>query len=441
MTKGSTLVIDKHTSAGVGPSSLVFRHPSTGSISLAESLRIALDTLMANKLRTVLTALGVIIGVAAVVALLALGRGSQEQIAESITKNGANLLTVRAGSLSAGGFSGSGGKTQSLTLADAQALADPANVPDAALVSPEALGFGQIVAGARSTSAMVTGATETYLAVHNQALAQGQFIGAGQSNAAVLGGRVAATLFPDGDVVGRSIKINGKRFRVIGVLKLKGGDSFGSGDDGIIVPLATAQRELFGGRDAGTGKLSIGAIAVQARDEEHIASAAAQIKTTLRERHRLPASGAEDDFSVDNQQSLIDTLTQSRRTMTLYLGAIAAISLLVGGIGIMNIMLVSVRERTREIGLRKALGARERDILTQFLIEALALSTSGGVIGLLAGILIAVIANTTGQGRATVTPESAALALGFAMAIGLFFGIEPARRAARLDPIEALRYE
>ncbi len=432
--------------SGVGPSSVGVR-PSSDSagISLGESIRIAFDTLMANKLRTFLTALGVIIGVASVVALLALGRGSQEQIAESITRNGANLLTVRAGSVSAGGFTSAGGKTQSLTIEDAKALADPANVPDATLVSPEGMTFGTVTNGAKDTSAMITGATATYLNVHNDSVEQGQFIDeghvSGAAYVAVLGGRIASTLFPDGDAVGKTIKVNGKRFKVIGVLKRKGGSELGSPDDGVIMPLTTIQRALSANRDATTGKLSVEAIAVQARDEAHLAGAAAQIKATLRERHRLPQSGESDDFSVDNQQNLIDALTQSSRTMTLYLGAIAAISLLVGGIGIMNILLVSVRERTREIGLRKALGARERDILTQFLIEALTLSTGGGLLGLLAGMSIAVAANVSGQARASITPASVALAVGVAMAIGLFFGIEPARRAAQLDPIEALRYE
>ncbi|MDQ3928643.1 MAG: FtsX-like permease family protein, partial [Chloroflexota bacterium] len=186
---------------------------------------------------------------------------------------------------------------------------------------------------------------------------------------------------------------------------------------------------------------AVSSIVVQAKDKDSIDKAKAQIEILLRERHRLPAGGGADDFTVSNQQDLINTLTETSRTMTLYLGAIAAISLIVGGIGIMNIMLVSVRERTREIGLRKAIGARERDILAQFLIEALLLSTSGGVIGLLIGVLIAIVANETGQSRALVSPESVVLSVGFAMAVGLFFGIEPARRAARLDPIEALRYE
>jgi putative ABC transport system permease protein len=440
-------MINEHPAAsGAGPSPFVLRpSPARGGIGLSESLRIALDALIANKLRTFLTALGVIIGVASVVALLALGRGSQQEIAESITRNGANLLTVRAGSIGAGGFTSSGGKSQSLTIDDARALADPANVPDATLVSPEAMTFGMITGGATDTSAMVIGATATYLRIHNDGLAQGEFIDeahtSGAANVAVLGGRLAATLFPGGDAVGKTIKVNGKRFKVIGVLKRKGGNMLGSADDSAIMPLSTVQRTLAASRDPSTGKLSIGSIAVQAGDETRLASASAQIKATLRERHRLPQSGESDDFSVDNQQNLIDALTQSRRTMTLYLGAIAAISLLVGGIGIMNIMLVSVRERTREIGLRKAIGARERDILTQFLIEALALSTGGGLLGLLAGVSIALAANLSGQARASVAPGSVALALGVAMAIGLFFGIEPARRAAQLDPIEALRYE
>jgi putative ABC transport system permease protein len=216
---------------------------------------------------------------------------------------------------------------------------------------------------------------------------------------------------------------------------------FGSIDDGVIVPLTTAQRRLFSSRDSNTGKLTVSSIVVQVRDAESLQRASAQMATTLRERHRLPSTGVSDDFIINNQQNLIDALTGSQRTLTLYLGAIAAISLVVGGIGIMNIMLVSVHERTREIGLRKAIGARERDILIQFLIEALALSTLGGLMGLLIGILVAFGSNQLTQSGAVVGFDSVVLALGFAVAIGVFFGIEPARRAAHLDPIEALRRE
>ena len=414
-----------------------------GRISLSETVRIALNTLMGNKLRSMLTALGVIIGVAAVVALLAIGRGAQAEIAESITVNGANLLTVRSGSLSSGGFGSSGNKSRSLTMDDARSLEDPANVPDAIAVSPEVTSFGSIVAGSSNTSSLVTGVTPAYQTIHNAALASGEFISDSQvnsaANVAVLGSRVAATLFGDQDPVGRTLRIEGQQFRVIGVLKLKGGSAFGSVDDAILVPLKTAQTKLFGVQDAATGRPALSAIAVQASSEKSIQSAANAIAATLRARHRLPAEGGADDFSIDNQQDLINTLTESRRTLTIYLGAIAAISLIVGGIGIMNIMLVSVRERTREIGLRKAIGARERDILTQFLIEALTLSTCGGLIGLLLGITIALIADRTGQARAILSADSMVLATGFAVMIGLFFGIEPARRAAQLDPIEALR--
>ncbi|HEX6292068.1 MAG TPA: ABC transporter permease [Herpetosiphonaceae bacterium] len=412
-------------------------------ISLTESTRIAFSTLMANKLRSLLTALGVIIGVAAVVALLAIGKGAQEEITESITINGANLLTVRSGSLSSGGFGSEGGKSRSLIMNDVEALSDAGRNPAITKVSPEYSSFASIIAGAANTSSMVSGVTPVYQEVRNAQIHQGEFISEthvrSSMNVAVLGSRVATTLFGTADPVGQSIRIDGLSFRVIGVLKLKGGSSFGSLDDAVLVPLTAAQTKLFGARDSVTGKHALSSITVQAFDEKSISQAAQQIALTLREEHGLPPEGGADDFSIDNQQDLINTLTESRRTMTIYLGAIATISLIVGGIGIMNIMLVSVRERTREIGLRKAIGARERDILTQFLIEALTLSTCGGLIGLLLGVLVAVVANETGQSRASLSASSMVLAVGFAMAIGLFFGIEPARRAARLDPIEALR--
>ncbi|MFL5731681.1 MAG: ABC transporter permease [Chloroflexia bacterium] len=409
----------------------------TGGISLLESLGIAAGTLMANKLRTGLTALGVIIGVASVVALLALGNGAQQQIAERITANGANLLTVRTEGAAGGGKA-------KLTLDDANGLADSANVPHASRVSAETTGIASIVAGNQNKTTIVAGVTSAYAATHNSKLASGSFIDDGQANSrvTVLGPRLAKSLFSDSDPVGQQVRIKGQSFKVVGVLAAKGSGSFGFDDDAAFIPLNLAVGSLFGGRVAGSGnKAAVQSIVVQARDKDSIDAAKREIQATLRDRHRLPSYGGADDFTINNQQDLIDTLTQTSRTMTIFLSAIAAISLIVGGIGIMNIMLVSVRERTREIGLRKAVGARERDILAQFLIEALTLSALGGLIGLIAGVVIAVVANDTSQSRAVVTPESVLLAVGFSLAVGLFFGIEPARRAARLDPIEALRYE
>lgn len=416
----------------------------SGGIGWNETARFAFTTLRSNPLRTLLTALGVLIGVAAVVALLAIGRGSQESITASITANGANLITIRGGASSSGGVRGAVGDSSRLTMSDAEAVADQTRAPDVSLVSPEYSGNAQLVAGSNNVNARVTGAAPSYATVHNSTVESGSFISEDQvrtaDNVIILGSNVAETLFPDGSAVGQQVRVSGKSFEVIGVLKSQGGTGFGSADDGVIVPISTAQRKLFGARAIG-GSWSVSTIVVQATSAEKVDTALTEVQTILREEYDLPLDGTGDTFSAINQQDILETATSTTQLLTLFLAAIAAISLLVGGIGIMNIMLVSVRERTREIGLRKALGAREGDIMRQFLFEALALSGAGGLVGLLLGTAIALIVDWTGTMNATLSWDVALLAFGFALAVGLFFGIAPARNAARLDPIVALRYE
>ncbi|HRC75903.1 MAG TPA: ABC transporter permease, partial [Kouleothrix sp.] len=413
---------------------------------LWESLRIALTSLRANKLRTILTMLGIIIGVASVVALMAIGNGAQAAITSQISSIGSNILTIFPGQRGRGpGPGGANGPTQNLTLADAEALLKPGAVPSLAAVAPSFQGGAQVVAGSNNLQANVVGVTPSYATVRNLVLSRGDFITEvqmrGQRSVAVLGSNVASDLFGLASPVGRSVRIQGQTFQVIGVLEAKGGGGFGSIDDQLFVPLSVAQRKLFGARNLDTASPRISSISIQVANADQMTAASDEISAILRQRHRLKADGSEDDFSVFNQADVLSSLNQITSVLTAFLGAIAGISLLVGGIGVMNIMLVSVTERTKEIGLRKAVGARRRDILQQFLIEALTVSLLGGIVGLLLGALISFIVKLTGLITPVVTPGAMLLALGFSMAIGLFFGIYPARRAARLRPIEALRYE
>jgi putative ABC transport system permease protein len=399
----------------------------------------ALDSLSSNKLRSGLTILGIVIGVAAVIAMLAVGNGAQNSITGEIQGIGTNLLFVfRGGSEDVR-------NPKPLTLGDADAMADPYAAPSIQAVAPILQGSGEVSFIGESKITTINGVTPMYAEVRNVKLSEGEFIGdthmLGQAAVVIVGTEVADALFGrKAGLVGESVRIEGQPFRVIGVLEEKGGSSFGSEDDVVIVPMTTAQSRLI--RRSTRDRVDV--IYIQAINSDSVPGAIEEVAQILRTRHRT-AIGA-DDFTIFSQQDFLDVASAITNVLTIFLGGIAAISLLVGGIGIMNIMLVSVIERTREIGLRKALGARKGDILTQFLTESALLSLVGGLVGVAAGWGISeLVGRIAAASNADIQPvigmENVLIATIFSTAVGLFFGLYPANRAANLEPVDALRYE
>jgi putative ABC transport system permease protein len=420
---------------------------------LTESLSIALRALGANKLRTVLTMLGIIIGVGAVIALLAIGEGASAAVESRFSSLGTNVLTVVSGPQNVGGVRTSAGSSATLTADEAEALLDPVAAPAVAAVAPERNFFGQVVAAGLNTNTRIIATTPGYQDVNDFFVASGEFFSDEQNEqraaVAVLGATTAQNLFSGADPIGETIRVTSGggqggggtslNLRVIGVMQAKGGTGFNNRDDAVYIPLLTGLSKLSASRSA-TGAQQVNSISVKATSSKDIEAATTQITAILTERLKSP-----DAFQIRNVQDQVDAQKQASQTLTILLGAIAGISLVVGGIGIMNIMIVSVTERTREIGIRKAVGAKRQDILFQFLMEALVVSILGGLLGIAAGLGTSELVNgrsLNGQQIQTVVqPASIALAFGVSAAIGLFFGIYPASRASRLRPIEALRYE
>ncbi|HEX2035752.1 MAG TPA: ABC transporter permease [Chloroflexota bacterium] len=415
-------------------------------MNLIESLRVAVRALAANKLRASLTMLGMIIGVGAVIALMSIGQGVQASVEAQIRSMGTNLLFITPGASTQGGVRQQAGTTPTLTAEDAEAIANSGRVPQVAAVAPETGNFGQVIANGQNTFTRLNGVTPDFLGVRNFRVAEGDFFTKehldARSLVAVLGATTKENLFGDGDAIGQTVRVNQVNLRVIGVMEPKGSQSTGNQDDVIFVPLTTLQTRLNRSRTARGGQ-TVSTINVQLIDDRQATSqeAVQLIGELLRERHRV----VEDDFTIRSQEDLLATATQITGVLTLFLGSVAGISLLVGGIGIMNIMLVSVTERTREIGIRKAIGAKRRDILAQFLIEATVVSVAGGAIGILLGAGGSRLLDGLPLGaqpmRTVVSPDAIVLAFTVSLLIGLFFGVYPAVKASRLNPIEALRYE
>ena len=410
-------------------------------MSLLATLRVALNALRVNLLRSILTMLGVIIGVAAVITMLAVGAGAEARIQAQIKSLGSNLMIITAGARTASGVRMATGTTTSLTEDDAAAIAR--DIPEVDAAAPSNRGGAQVVVGNVNWATQIYGITPDYFVVRNWSLEAGRMFEpaelSGSGKVALVGQTVARELFGDADPMDQTIRIKNVPFTVIGILNRKGQSMTGQDqDDVIMVPLSTARNRLLG---ATQGKLrQVSMIQIKVREGISMSQAEERVRELLRQRLRA-GSTQDDPFSVMNLTEMLQTQEEASRIMSILLAAVASVSLLVGGIGIMNIMLVSVTERTREIGLRMAVGARSKDILTQFLVEAITLSMSGGLVGIALGAagswLVAVFAGW----ETRMSPESILLAVGFSAAIGIFFGYYPARKAAALLPIQALRYE
>lgn len=402
-----------------------------------EIIEEAAITLTLNKLRTGLAMLGIVIGIGSVIALVSLGQGSQAAVQSQIQSLGANLLTIIPGSTHGGFIQGGAGSATTLTLEDANAITTSPTVTDVVNVSPEYSGRIQVTAPGTNSNTNVLGVRGVYATVHKISIAEGQFISvtddSRQAKVAVTGPIIASTLFPTGDPLGQSIRIKGTAFKIIGITVSKGGSGFQNQDNNIYIPLSTAMNQIFGAKN-------LSDISVEAKSQDVMTAAENEVGYLLLDRHKI-SDPTQADFSIFSQNDILNTASSVTGTFTTLLSGIAAISLIVGGIGIMNIMLVTVTERTREIGLRKALGAKKKNIISQFLIESIILTFAGGIIGMAIGILTSFIISKLINFPFTTSIGSILLAILVSGGIGILFGWYPAQKAANLQPIEALRYE